>query len=100
LIIFCPQKNVANVKSALTKEFHSNNAVAAAVYKSDVTIESKKGNTTNNSNNSILELPVTTLLHKDCQILLTTGGTIDEADSKRRTVCSNKIGFLNAVGTT
>ncbi|KAL3757811.1 hypothetical protein ACHAWU_008926 [Discostella pseudostelligera] len=99
LIIFCPQKNVANVKSALTKEFHSNNAVAAAVYKSDVTIESKKGNTTNNSNNSILELPVTTLLHKDCQILLTTGRTIDEAESKRRTVCSNKVGFLNAVAT-
>lgn len=107
LIIFCPQKNVANVKNALTKEFHSRNIFAAGsrettmvdsinnnMYKSYLSNPLK--NKGNNNYNSILELPVTKLFQKDCQILLATGRTIDDVESKRRTVCSKEIGYLNA----
>ena len=100
LIIFCPQKNVINVKSALTKEFHSRTAGDETMVESHEYLSNKRkkaGNNTTTTSSSILELPVTKLLQKDCQILLTTGRTIDEVESKRRTVCSNEVGFLNAI---
>ncbi len=99
LIIFCPQKNVINVKSALTKEFHLRTVRDKGMVDSHEYRSNKRKKVGNNNNNttSILELPVTKLLQQDCQILLTTGRTIDEAESKRRTVCSNGVGFLNAI---
>ena len=96
LIIFCPQKNVANVKNAYIKEYHSRYK-HATTEDDDYYLTNTKKKFGSSNNNSILELPATKLLQKDCQILLTTGKRIDEMESKRRTVCSNEVGFLNAI---
>lgn len=107
LIVFCPQKNVSNVKNLLTKEFRSSNVFVTGSRETKMMDRTnkmsksyfsnplkKKGD--NNNNNSIFELPVTNLFQKDCQILLATGRTIDDLESKRRTVCSKEVGYLNA----
>jgi hypothetical protein len=95
LIIFCPQKNVSDIKSTLMREFESKiNDMSS--------LGGGGGGKTNNNNINnncwpVLELPANKLLQKDCQILLSTARVIDEKESNRRKFCSINLGFLNAV---
>ena len=90
LIIFCPQKNVSDIKSTLMREFETKI--------NDVSLSGGGGKTNNNVNNwPVLELPANKLLQKDCQILLSTARVIDEKESNRRKFCFINLGFLNAV---
>ena len=93
LIIFCPQKNVSDIKSTLMREFESKI--------NDMSSLGGGGKTNNNNINNncwpVLELPANKLLQKDCQILLSTARVIDEKESNRRKFCSINLGFLNAV---
>jgi hypothetical protein len=99
LIIFCPQKNVSDIKATLIKEFESelNDFMITEQYTSHPNLTSSSGGKTNYNNWPVLELPANKLLQKDCQILLSTARVIDKKESNRRKFCSINLGFLNAV---
>jgi hypothetical protein len=97
LIIFCPQKNVSDIKSTLMREFESKINDMSSLGGGGG--GGGKTNNININNNCwpVLELPANKLLQKDCQILLSTARVIDEKESNRRKFCSINLGFLNAV---
>lgn len=91
LVIFCPQKNAAEIKIILAREFtnrqHPSNEQSSSA---------KQSEHYEKSVNSVIELPVSKLQQKDCQILLSTTRIIDEVESNRRKSCTKYVGFLNA----
>lgn len=92
LVVFCPQKNVADVNGALAREFTSRIADGF-----DFADSESPSSLRNRAIQSVMELPANRLLQKDCQILLSVPRVIDEGESYRRKFCSNKLGFINAV---
>lgn len=104
LVVFCPQKNVADIKGALAREF-----VASMGGSSDDGFDfandserrpqssSGGGGEGGRTVRSVVELPASRLLQKDCQILLSAARVIDEGESNMRKFCSSSLGFLNAV---
>mmetsp|Transcript_13413 Transcript_13413/g.29131 ORF Transcript_13413/g.29131 Transcript_13413/m.29131 type:complete len:530 (+) Transcript_13413:81-1670(+) len=91
LVIFCPQKNGSYIKGILAREFnirHNTDERPREQEQSEKFV------------NSVIELPVTKLQGKDCQILLSTARIIDQAESNHRKSCTNNIGFLNADAST
>jgi hypothetical protein len=103
LVVFCPQKNVAGIKGALAREF-----VASMGGSSDDGFDfandsewrpppSSGGGEGGRAIRSVVEIPASRLLQKDCQILLSAARVIDEGESNMRKFCSSNIGFLNAV---
>ena len=97
LIVFCPQKKLGTIKCQLAKELHSrkttNNGSSAAAATTTTTTQPYSFGT---RIESLIELPADKLLHKDCQLLLSTAKVIDENESNRRKSCIQNIGFLNA----
>jgi len=87
LIIFCPQKQqllaLKNMLSELTRRDPADISLGSGHSEKFV--------------KSVIELPVSKLQHKDCQILLSTAWTINEAESHRRKSCTKNIGFLDAM---
>ena len=97
LLIFCPQKAALHnyVKQMLTNELKQ---------------QQQQRNTSSGSSSSstecseklasIIELPTTKLLEKDCQILLSTGRRIDDQERDLRRKCTKNVGYLDAVGSS
>mmetsp|Transcript_3943 Transcript_3943/g.9991 ORF Transcript_3943/g.9991 Transcript_3943/m.9991 type:complete len:494 (+) Transcript_3943:99-1580(+) len=91
LIIFCPQKNGASIKGILAKEFAIRRTSRE---KSKTSIINDK------FVSSVVELPLTKLREKDCQVLLSTARIIDERESNSRKRCKKYVGFRNAEAPT
>ena len=100
LIIFCPQKKLGTIKCQLAKELHSrkttNNGNSGSSAAAAATTTTTQPYSFGTRIESLIELPADKLLHKDCQLLLSTAKVIDENESNRRKSCIQNIGFLNA----
>ncbi|MDB4430516.1 hypothetical protein N9140_01005 [bacterium] len=103
LIIFCPQKKLGTIKCQLAKELHSRKNTTNGNGSSISSSTAAAATTTTTQPysfgariESLIELPADKLLHKDCQLLLSTAKVIDENESNRRKSCIQNIGFLNA----
>jgi hypothetical protein len=99
LVIFCPQRNVADTKGALAREFASLISDDAHYSANDTTARSITPSVGGKGRAmpSVIELHANKLLQKDCQILLSTARVIDKGESHRRKFCSSNLGFVNAV---
>ena len=98
LVVFCPQKNVADIKGALAREFVASMGGGSSVNDSERRPPSSSGGEGGGRLvRSVVELPASRLLQKDCQILLSAARVIDEGESNMRKFCSSNLGFRNAV---
>ena len=104
LVVFCPQKNVADIKGALAREFVASMGGSSDdgfdfANDSERRPQSSSGDGGGGGRTfcSVVELPASRLLQKDCQILLSAARVIDEGKSNMRKFCSSNLGFLNAV---
>ena len=82
LLVFCPQKKVTRTKSWMAKELMAEKAVPTNEFKDEIIQQ-------------IIELPASTLVEKDCQILVSTAHVINEEERERRKHCSLNLGYLD-----
>jgi hypothetical protein len=99
LVVFCPQKNVAGIKGDLAREFAASMGASdeGFDFANDFGPPPSSSSGGGRAIRSVVELPMSRLLQKDCQILLSTARVIGEGESNMRKFCSSNLGFLNAV---
>ena len=90
LITFCPMKNGATIKKLLANELSSKNVTTASQS------QNKQSKINDKYVKSVIELPVSKLQNKDCQILLSTARIMSDEESRMRKSCTKHIGFHNA----